>query len=194
MIEPQIFANQMGLLGDRIGRPLHAATLREYYRHLNASLTTQQFVAATTLLFHRKSAEFRNWPSPAEIIELIAPVATPALCAAEMFERVFAITNDPRVVPSEKRRRVQQLGPTAVRAFVAAGELREFANVLEADVTWLRRRFVEAYEYACAHADAEREATLALNDADARVQQLVAQVSDARARPDAPKRALAGGG
>ncbi len=169
MIDQELFRQRMALIADRIGRPLAGPTQVEYYRHLSAALTTEQFVAATTLVFHAKSAEYRNWPSPREIIELITPVAEPSLTAHEMFERVLALTAGNDVSQYEAGQRVQTLGAAAVRAFYAAGGRRDFRNVLEADVPWLRKRFVEAYEAACENADAERAATLALNDVDARV-------------------------
>lgn len=183
MIDKTIFANQMGLLGDRIGRQLHDATIGEYYRHLSAALTTTQFVAATTLVFHAKSAEYRNWPSPAEIIELVTPIAKPTLSALEAFERVLEAMNDPRITPIAARERVQLLGSSAIRAFHAAGGRRDFWNILEDDVPWLRKRFVQAYEEASEHADAERAATLALSAADDRVQALTAAVANARSMP-----------
>lgn len=193
MIDPQVYANQMGLVGDRIGRQLHEATLREYYRHLSAALTTEQFVAATTLVFHAKSAEYRNWPSPRELIELVTPTENPALAGAEAFERVLGITNDPRIPPHEQRQEIQRLGAAAVRAFHAAGGMRDFRNVLETDVPWLRRRFLEAYALACEHAESERAATLALNDAETRVAALVSSVASTKAMP-ATKKLGAGSG
>lgn len=183
MIDKQVFGHQMAVLGDRIGRQLHNATLREYYTHLSAALTTEQFVAATTLVFHAMSAAYRNWPSPAEIIELVSPVARPALAASEMFERVLETMTDPRIAPHDQRQRIQLLGAAAVRAFHASGGARDFRNVLEVDVPWLRKRFVEAYESACEHATAERVAALALNDAEARVAALISAVATAKAMP-----------
>lgn len=189
MIDKEIFAQQMALLADRIGRPLAGPTQREYFRLLSGALTTEQFVAATTLAFAKWSGEYRTWPSPQELIELIAPVASPALTAAEAFEQVLAATNDPRIPIDEQRSKVQQLGAAAMRGFLAAGGMRDFRNVLESEVPWLRKRFVEAYELACQNADAEREATLAIGDADARVAALIAKTAEQRALPQQRKAA-----
>lgn len=183
MIDQEIFLQQMALLADRIGRPLAGPTQREYHRQLSEALTTQQFLAATTLAFNTWSGEFRLWPSPAQLIELVTPVAKPALSAVEAFELVLAATNDPRISIADARTRVQQLGAAAVRAFHAAGAMRDFRNVLESDVPWVRRRFVEAYEAAAENADAERAAMLALQDADARVEALIGTLAAAKQLP-----------
>jgi hypothetical protein len=188
MIDPEIFKQQMALIADRIGRPLAGPTQVEYHRQLSAQLSTQQFVAAATLVFNTWSADFRNWPSPAQIVELITPTAKPALSAAEMFEKVLSATNDGVSKPNEQRIKVQMLGAAAVRAFHAAGGMRDFRDVLEVNVPWLRKRFVEAYELACENADAERAATLALNDADTRVAQLIGSIAQAKTMPAPAKR------
>lgn len=151
-------------------------------------MSTTQFVAAATLVFNTWSADYRNWPSPAQIVELITPIAKTALSAAEMFEKVLAATNDGVSKPNEQRIKVQMLGATAVRAFNAAGGMRDFHDVPEVDVTWLRKRFVDAYELACENADAERAATLALNDADQRVAAIIGAIAKEKAMPAAAKR------
>lgn len=188
MIDPEIFKQQLALIADRIGRPLAGPTQVEYYRQLSAQLSTQQFVAAATLVFNTWSADYRNWPSPAQFVELITPVAKPALSAAEMFEQVLEATNDPRISVPESRIKVQSLGAAAVRAFNAAGGMRDFRDALEVDVPWLRKRFVEAYELACENADAERNATLALNDADQRVAAIIGSLAKDKAMPAPAKR------
>lgn len=187
MIDKEVFLQQMALLADRIGRTLAGPTQREYLRVLSSALSTEQFLAATTLAFSKWSGEFRAWPSPQQLIELVAPVAQPALTASEAFEVVLDVTNKPQLSHEERRRLVQELGASALRAFRAAGGLRDFDGVLESDIPWLRRRFVEAYENACEHADAERAATLAIGDADRRVAALVGGIAAAKALPPARK-------
>lgn len=189
-IDKRIFANQMALVGDRIGRQLHAATLGEYYRHLTAALTTEQFVAATTIVFHAKSADYRNWPSPAEIIELVAPVAKPSLSALEAFERVLTLTSNQYGDRHQQLADVQAIGAAAIRAFRAAGGFRDFSSVLTSELPFLRNRFVEAYENACLYANAEQVATLALNDAGSRIAALVDGVARARSLPDPARRTV----
>jgi hypothetical protein len=192
MIDREIFKQQMALLADRIGRTLAGPTQLEYYRHLSASLTTDQFVAAMSLAFRTVSGEFRNWPSPAELVELITPVERPSLSAAEAFERVLAVTNDPRVSIGEQLAAIQKLGASSVRAFRAVGGRREFSGVLEADVKWLRKSFVEAFTASCEGAEAERAATLALASASDQVNALVG--ATANALSTAPAKRLAAGG
>lgn len=183
MIDREIFLHQIALLADRIGRELSGPTQVEYHRQLSQVLTTEQFVAATALAFNTWPADYKTWPSPRQIIELIAPVAEPSLSANEAFERVLAITN--QYAPTSSRAaqlaEVQALGANTIRAFRAVGGFRDFVNVLEADVVWLRRRFVEVYAHVCETADAEQQATLALGDAESRVQQLVSGIAKARA-------------
>lgn len=188
MIDPEVFKQQMALIADRIGRPLAGPTQVEYYRQLSPMLSTPQFVAAATLVFNTWSADYRNWPAPAQIVELIAPTPKPALSAAEMFEKVLAATNDGVSKPNELRIKVQMLGAAAVRAFNAAGGMRDFHNVLEVDVPWLRKRFVEAFELACENADAEHAATLALSDADHRVAALIGSIAKEKTMPAPAKR------
>lgn len=191
-IEQEIFKQQMALLADRVGRVLAGPTQVEYYRQLSAELTTEQFVAATTLAFRTWTAEFRNWPSPQQLIALIAPVSRATLSALEAFERVLSVTNNSAKYPDMAARRegVQALGQAVYRAFLAAGGLREFTGVLETDVPWLRKRFVEAYEAAAENVEAEQQAQLALGDADLRVAALIADVAKVRQMPvhTGPKR------
>jgi hypothetical protein len=186
MITEEIFLQQMALLADRIGRPLAGPTQREYHRQLTAALTTEQFVAAATLAFNRWGGEYRNWPSPQQIIDLVAPVAKTSLTASEAFEYVLAATNDPRVSIDEQRAKVQQFGAATLRAFYAAGGMRDFRNVLESDVPWLRRRFVEVYDAAVDNEHAKHAATLALADAEARVAALITSVASQRTLPAGP--------
>jgi hypothetical protein len=174
-IDREIFAQCMGFLGGRIGRPLEAPVLKQYYLILSAELTTQEFVAAATLEFRTWDARYRTWPSPKDLIALIRPVAAPALSAAEAFEQVLEIANRHEFHEryGQRREDIAALGAAAMRAFRAAGGFRDMTNAPIDQVVWLRKRFVEAYETACQHADAERDATMALAAADERLQQLV---------------------
>ncbi len=197
MIDREVFKQEIALLADRIGRTLAGPTQVEYYRILSAELSTEQFVAAMTLAFRNVTGEFRNWPSPAELVALITPVAASILTAAEAFERVLEIAADPRLDRPSKSARIQALGASAVRAFRAAGGFRELENVLEAEVRWVRRNFVEAYASSCENAEAERAATLALASTEDRIRQLVTataeKLSEKLSTP-APKKQLAAGG
>lgn len=194
MIDKEIFAQRMGLLAGRIGRELEAPVFREYYTQLSDMLTTQQFVAATALAFHTWSAEYRNWPSPKQLVELIAPVEEPELSAGEAFERVLAIAG--RYVHSpdfaQRMADIQQLGANTVRAFRAAGGFRDFSNPLESELPWLRKRFVQAYEATCANAESEQAAQLALASASAQVEALT-NATAAKLGMEPSKRLAAGG-
>lgn len=198
MIEKEVFAQRMGLLAGRIGRELEAPVFREYYTQLSAMLTTQQFVAATALAFHTWSAEYRNWPSPKQLVELIAPVAQPELSAGEAYERVLSIAgryvHDPAF--ATRMADIQRLGANTLRAFRAAGGFRDFSNPLESELPWLRKRFVEVYEATCAHAESEQAAQLALASADTQVAELSAATAAKLAMPNAKQGAkqIAAGG
>lgn len=192
MIDKEIFLQQMALLADRIGRELSGPTQVEYHRQLSAALTNEQFVAAMTLAFRQWSGDYRTWPSPQQIVELIRPVAAPTLSAHEAFEQVLDVMNKPQLPINERRAAVQAMGASPLRAFIAAGGNREFIDVLEVDVPWLRKRFVEAYEHACANAEAEHEAMLAIGEADTRVQAMVSSIAAAKALPTKPQRRIAG--
>jgi hypothetical protein len=183
-IDKEIFAQQMALLAGRIGRNLEAPIFACYYSGLSAELSTERFVAAMTIAFRSWSGEFRTWPSPKQIIELIAPVPNPTLPAHEAFEKVLAITNDPRIERPAQLEQIQNLGALTMRAFRAAGGFRDFQNILEADIPWVRRRFVEAFTAATETAIAESQATLALEQSDEKTRGLIAQLAKAKQMPD----------
>lgn len=177
-LDQELFKQQMNLLADRIGRELAGPTQVEYWRQLERELTNEQFLAAMMLLIRTWKGEYRTWPSPQQIVEMIRPVAAPTLSAAEAFELVLDLTNKPDVPLNERRTNVQLLGAAPFRAFRAAGGLRDFANILEADIQWVRKRFIQAYQDACEHAESEQQMALALNDAEVRVQQLVSGLAN----------------
>lgn len=195
-IDKEIFLQRMALLAGRIGRELEAPVQAEYYRQLSAELTTQQFVAAMGLAFNTWNAAYRTWPSPAQLVEMIAPVANPSLSAPEAFERVLAIASRHPQSPEFATRLadIQALGANTVRAFRAAGGFRDFQNVLESDLPWLRKRFVEIFDAVCETADSERTATLALASAS---EQVIALINSTAAKmpsmPEPAKRVAAGG-
>lgn len=192
MIDREMFKQQFALLADRIGRELAGPTQVEYYRQLSTELTTEQFLGAMTLMLRTWTGEYRVWPSPQQIIEKIRPVAAPTLSALEVFEKVLSAMTNTRLPVNERRHNVQALGASAMRAFLAAGGNRDFVDVLEKDVPWLRKRFVEAYEESCQHADAEQAAYVALGDADQRLQLMARSIADQKTMPAAPAKRIAG--
>lgn len=179
MIDRIAFAKVMGGFADRIGRALAPETAAMYFDVLSERLTTDEFLAGARIVF--RAHAFNTWPAPQQFIDAANPQAAPRLSGAEVFEQVLALTNDPRI--PDARARVLALGPVVERAFRAAGGLREFANVLEADVKWLRKNFIEAYEHAASHDDRTQDATIALGAVDPAVQRLVADVSSAKTFP-----------
>jgi hypothetical protein len=111
-------------------------------------------------------------------------VPNPTLPAHEAFEKVLAITNDPRIERPAQLEQIQNLGALTMRAFRAAGGFRDFQNILEADIPWVRRRFVEAFTAATETAIAESQATLALEQSDEKTRGLIAQLAKAKQMPD----------
>jgi hypothetical protein len=185
MIDHEIFLQYMALLADRIGRPLAGPTQLMYHRELSAALSTEQFVAAATIAFNRWNAEFRTWPSPQQLIAMVMPSPETALSALEAFEQVLSATTDSRVPLPDAVATVETIGPAAARAFRAAGGIREFRGVLEQDLPWLRRRFVEAYEAAAEAIVNDRTAAHALTAANETVASLIADLSRPRQMPGA---------
>jgi len=195
-IDKDMFSQYMGLLAERIGRALSPPVYAEYFRALESELTTKQFIGAATLAFRTWPAEYRNWPSPQQLVEMVRPVAAPSLSGPEAFEKVLAIANRHPQMPEYATRRtdIQVLGAATLRAFVAVGGFRELTNVALDQVPWIRKRFVDAYDAACENAEAEKAADLALASADERMRQLVASTADALpTMPGVPQKRIAGG-
>jgi hypothetical protein len=190
VIDREMFKQQMALLADRLGRKLAGPTQVEYYRQLNAELTGEQFLGAMALMLRTWPGEFRTWPSPQQIVEVIRPVAAPNLSAFEAFERVLGVMADPRLPIAERRATVQAMGAATMRAFLAAGGNRAFVDVLEVDVVWLRKAFVAMYEESCAHADAEQQAFVALGEADTRLQLMARSIAEQKAMSSGPAKQL----
>lgn len=161
MIERTAFAKIMGVFADRIGRALAPATAEAYYDALSDQLTTDQFLAGARIVF--RSHQFNTWPAPQQFIDAAQPRPAAALAAAEAFELSLEIMGDSRVPILERKARVLSLGPTAARAFIAAGGIREF-NLLPLDqVPWLRKRFVEAWQDAASEEARRADALRALD-------------------------------
>lgn len=181
MIDKEVFAQRMALLAGRIGRELEPPVLREYYLDLSARLTTEQFFAASALAFKQWDGAFRVWPSPDQLVELIIPVTSPSLSALEAFEECVRAHRwpvwTPRPTPDTAREKIMLMGAAVFRAYKAAGGWREFAEPIERDLPFLRKRFVEAYEDATTNAEASQAAALALAAANEQVSALVSGVA-----------------
>jgi hypothetical protein len=173
MIDQQVFLEKMAILADRIGRELAGPTQVEYWRLLSERLTTEEFVAAMSLAFRSISGEYRVWPTVDQLVELIAPVARPTLTAAEAFETVLGVWTNGIGSPAARLEQTMLLGAATVRAFRAAGGRRVFENILDDEVKWAKRAFVECYTAAIENADAERESRLALATADEELRRIV---------------------
>lgn len=181
MIDKDAFAHQMGILGDRFGRPLAPPTLRQYFTDLSGVLSTEEFVAATSIAFRRS----RFWPSPLELIELVRPDKPVRLAAGEAFNAVVrAVGNyyEPRV---DRLGKVEALGAGAVAGFRACGGFDCFDHLELKDEPFARNRFIEAYEYATAFARSNDESSQALAAAPDQVRALVREVAQARSLPPA---------
>lgn len=167
MIDPAAFAKVMGAFADKIGRPLQADTAALYYDVLSEALDSNEFLAGARVVFRNHS--YNTWPAPHQFIDAVKPKGSPALDAGDAFEKLIGAQHPDRIALG--------LGPVAMRAFRAAGGRREFTAVLESDVHWLRRRFVEAYEHAARVHDAEGQAHVALAAVDPSAVALIDDVS-----------------
>ena len=175
MIDRKMFALVMGSFADRIGRPLAPVTAKLYYAILNDELrSTEEFLAAARIVFQQH--RYNTWPAPQLLVDAVRPPATDAthqLAAGETFETVLSILSNVYVPIGEREQKVKVLGPIAERAYRAAGGRRDFENVLDDDVKWLRMRYIEAYVAAASDHAARTAAELALGDADDVVRELV---------------------
>lgn len=158
MIDRVAFARVMGGFADRIGRALAPETAEMYFDVLASALTTDEFLAGARIVF--RTHRYNTWPEPEQFIAAAKPLPVAALSGAEAFEQVLSLANDPRI--ADRNTRIACLGPLVERAYRAAGGYREFANVLEADVKWLRRSFIEAYEMAADSAARTNDAATSL--------------------------------
>lgn len=187
MIDEQVFAHQMGILADRIGRPLAAPTLQQYHASLSRRLSDAEFVAATTLAFDK----CRWWLTVDEFVELVHAQTPIALRANEAYNAVVRAVGSCYDRNEIRWDRLNALDAVAVRAFRATGGFRTFDNLQLTDEPFVRRRFVEAYEAAAAHAETQEAAALALTEADPRVRELIAGTANARSLPArVPQRAI----
>lgn len=182
MIDRLAFARVMGGFADKIGRALAPATAEMYYDVLSSALTTEQFLAGARIVFRIHA--YNTWPAAQQFIDAAKPEAAAKLTGSEAFEKVLALTNDPRITNHAEQ--VAALGPVVERAYRAAGGYREFRDVLEADVKWIRKLFVENYELAESAALRQTDASLSLEAVDGSVMGLINRVAEQKSIP-APK-------
>ena len=183
MIELAAFTSVMSTFADRfgMGKVLAPATATAYYEILTENLTTTEFLAAAKLLFQHHP--YNAWPPPQAFIDAVKPKGSALLSAAEAFEALLVIDGNIYQPPAERYARIAALGPLAMRAYRAVGGRREFENVLEADVKYLRQRFVEAYQQAATTDAAEEAARVALDAVDERASHLITELAQAHTLP-----------
>lgn len=185
MIDSELFAQQMGILADRIGRPLAAPTLRQFHVSLSGRLTNEEFVAATTLAFEK----CRFWPSVDELVELVKPKESPEAIAEDVFQRVLDIATNVYLARMLRLEGVRFVHRSAEAAFKTVGAFGAFEGLATAELPFLRKRFIAAFVNHESKLVGEDRAQLALADADSRVQHLVASTAAARTLPGrSPKR------
>lgn len=182
MIDPAVFARVMGGFADKIGRALAPETSAMYYDVLSESLTSEEFLAGARIVFRNHS--YNTWPAPHQFIDAVKPKGAPLLDGADIFEQLVGKQHPERIALG--------MGPEVMRAFRAAGGRREFVDVLEQDVKWLRQRFVEAYEHAVTHHEAEHQAHVALAAVDPTIRAMVDKIAEAKSLP-VDRKALAAG-
>lgn len=182
MIDAAVFARVFGGFADKIGRALAPETSAMYYDVLSESLTSEEFLAGARIVFRNHS--YNTWPAPHQFIDAVKPKGSPHLDGADAFEQLIGKQHPERIALG--------MGPAVVRAFRAAGGRREFVDVLEQDVKWLRQRFVEAYEHAATAEDAETQAHVALAAVDPTIRAIVDHIAAAKSLPTDRKSLAAG--
>lgn len=182
MIDPVAFARVMGAFADKIGRAIAPETSAMYYDVLCESLTTEEFLAGARIVFRNHS--YNTWPAPHQFIDAVKPKDAPALAAADIFEQLIGKQHPERIAIG--------MGPAVMRAFRAAGGRREFVDVLEQDVKWLRQRFVENYEHAASVHDAETQAHVALAAVEPAARELIEKLAEQKSLP-VDRKSLAAG-
>lgn len=197
MIDPQTFAHVMGAFADRIGRALAPATASLYFDTLSPVLTTEQFIAGARIVF--RAHQFNTWPAPQQFIDAATPTGDARLSAAEAFERVLSAATTPRLERAEREMRIAEVGDVAIRAYRAAGGWRTFCGILDDEVKWARRDFIDAYERLCsdeakrataqaALASAGSDEVVELQDPAAAIRLLIGTVAEVKAmQPPKPK-------
>jgi hypothetical protein len=182
VIDRKVFAGVMGGFADRFGRALAPATADMYYDILAAELTTEEFLAGARIVFQKHT--YNAWPAPQLFIDAAKPKPAPKLSGAEIFERILSIDGNIYTPIGERVRAIALLGPVAERAYRAVGGRREFENVLEDDVKWLRQRFLEVFESAASNEAAQREAAVAFAALDPAAKDLVSDLASKLVAPE----------
>ncbi len=173
MIDRELFAQEMALLGDRFGRSLASPTLKRYYEELSSVMDSASFAAATGIAF--RTAKF--WPSPAELMASVTRKSAPTLSAHEAFSKFLSSISNRYESQVDRMEKVKLIGPAAVRAVRAVGGLRAFEDMLTKDEPFVRQRFVECYELASESEQHNEGIDDALAAGDKRVAALVAKTA-----------------
>lgn len=173
MIDREIFARTLSVFADRMGRALHAATVRAYEEALSPLMDTEQFQAAARVVF--RDAKF--WPEPSAFLEAAGVKgAAPALAAGLAFDALSRFyVHTPTGGHYDANGIARELGPAAAVAFRAIGGSRRLVGRDETALDFARKDFVARYE------EAERAGpdAIAALPAGSPVIQLAADVSKA---------------
>lgn len=134
MIDRTSFTRDFTLLMDRFGRQMSEPTIAEYFRILNAELTTPEFETACSVIFRLDT----YFPSPQRFIDAARGSAT---------ENGQGEWDELVRLASKGDTNLEGLSPRAVGAMRAAGGWNAIAYA-EGPVALAtaRKRFLEAYE------------------------------------------------
>lgn len=140
MINRTEFTKHLGLLLDRFGRSMSEPTIAEYYRLLNAELTTDAFQRAAREIFRHD----QFWPSPQRFVDAAQGGSSKELAEAAWGE-VLRLAQRGEYPPLDAF-------DAATRAALKAVPMREIQYAdSEAKLARLKREFTAAHATATAN-------------------------------------------
>lgn len=141
MIDPDVFAREMGVLEDRFPGERSDEVLQRYYRVLNRQMETGEFVEACERLF----VEREHFPRPVDFLE--ATGRDPEAEALEQWELVReAMTRSRDGLPDEATDETRRL-------VAKEGGLRRMGQMKLDEVQFVEKRFKADYGTLAASRD-----------------------------------------
>lgn len=142
MIEPKVFAQLMGAIAVRVGKPLTDEASALYYAILSEELTTAQFQVAAKAIF--RDHAYATWPAPATFIARARPsLAVESADAWAALEDVLKRRMPDRpLIPQLRACGVDDL---AVATFLSIGGLTRWKSLNDFRFDEMRREFLTQY-------------------------------------------------
>lgn len=134
MINPNVFAEEMAILGERFGKQLPEVILLRYLDLLDEAMTTEEFEGACRAILY--SREF--FPKPVDFLAVLADARWPTVATLAQSWSV--------PVSEETKHLVDQLDPTTRRVLARMGGVSEVREMM-ARRGWAKAReeYVEVF-------------------------------------------------